>query len=122
MEEEIQSLTSKLTLDNPLTASAFVNIDAHEETEAEMSDGDIVSIATGQEADESDEEDEAPPPPPVTNRQCQEALDTVLRYCEENAQFGLSHLTAMRSASNDITKRRNACKKQGSIFDFLKTG
>lgn len=118
---EIAALTAQLPIEHPMSVSEFVAVDASEPTAEELSDNEIIALATNApEATSDDESDDETPPPPISLKQCQTALDQALQFLEENADIGEHHLPHIRALIKDVDSKRMAAKKQSTVLNFFK--
>ena len=82
---EINSLITQLPFQDRLDANEYVTIDQNLLVQEEMTTQEIVNIVKRQsEVDDDDETNETNEPELITNTEAIKALETVLKYVEQN--------------------------------------
>ena len=106
---------------NPTSAQEQLELDGTASTEGGFSDNEIVALVTGESADPQSEcdSDDDDPPPPTTLRECEAALETLMKFCGENATFGEKHVASASSMLNEIRGRRRGVSRQSNITHFF---
>ena len=85
-----------------MTAREEIEADATLPTEEVCTVEDIIAIVTHEEnSDSEDDDDDPPPPPPTSRKECDTALQTIIKFLGENPTFGMKHVAAALSMMKD---------------------
>lgn len=127
LQTEVQVLINQLDIERAqkLAAMEYIGVDESEPALEFLSDKEIVEFINKRhdndnESDDNDSEDE-PPLPPLSTQQGKAALETALRYCEEqtDGEVDSKFLAKLRALIRDAAKKIQDEKKQLTLDKFL---
>ena len=122
---DIQAILMKLpAAGNLLSAAEYIDIDAAEPTEQEMSDEEIVQAVlceadnSDEVADNEEEDEELDPAPPPSLREAQQALTVVLRYFQSNYNTTADEIDKVMDIDKLLKERamKNLCQTKITGF------
>lgn len=117
---DIDADTEKLGIPDPMSARDLLTMDETQPTEELMTDQEIVNFVAPTQSDAcSDDEEEEAAPPPTSTRECQQALETLVKYCGENSNYGEKHIASALAMLKDIRENRMHNKKQTSLSSYF---
>lgn len=119
---DINDMTAQLPFEHPMTAREQIEADATLPTEEVCTDEDIIAMVTNEadsNTDSEDNDDEPPPPPPTSRKECDAALQTVIKFSGENPLFGEKHVASALSMLSDIAANLHNSKKQSTLTQFF---
>lgn len=114
---DVQAILGKLPgAGSLMSASEYINVDAAEATEQEMTDDEIVQAvlceAEDSELEARDEEEEEPDIPPPSLREARQAMTVLLRYFESNNNTTVEEMDKILSVEKLVKEKtlKNLCQ------------
>ena len=126
LQNDVQVLIDQIDIAyaEKLSATEYISIDQSEPALDFVSDNEIVQLVNrkhNNDVNDTPDSDDEPNPPPMSVQAGKAALESTLRYCEEqdNEKIDLSFLAKLRALIRDASVRIQKEKKQLTLESFL---